>query len=272
MSILLNRVSGLTCSVYHLRLFNVEVTAYVAAAAILCRSRIEQPRTENGGPGQFSAYAVGTGLNVALFPVMFFFSGLYYTDVISTFVVLVAHVNQLRRLGRRRYPPFFDSYLTFSWGLLALCMRQTNVFWVVVFMGGLEVVHHIKSLKAQPVGTPYFSTLAEQIRFYAWRYSVGDIHDPPLNMAAPIGENHLAGCTLDCSSRTNLSDLVLCVISISIAAIYNIRTILLQGGALPHLLVLSAFVGFVVVNGGVVLGIASSRRHSSLTESVLILA
>ncbi|RYP93700.1 hypothetical protein DL770_000231 [Monosporascus sp. CRB-9-2] len=195
LSIIFNRLSGLSCSVYHLRLFNVEVTAYVAAAAILCRTWIEQPGTSDKSPRRISKYAVMTGFNIALFPVMVFFSGMYYTDVISTFVVLAAYLNQLRRLGRGHTESFTQSALVVVLGVLALCMRQTNIFWVVVFMGGIEVVHRLKSLRPQPVETPSFLTLTEQIKFYAWRYSLGEIHDPPLNQADPI-------------------DLVLCVISI----------------------------------------------------------
>ncbi|RYO82608.1 hypothetical protein DL766_010492 [Monosporascus sp. MC13-8B] len=194
LSIILNRLSGLGCSVYHLRLFNVEVTAYVAAVAILCRTWIEQPGTSDKSPRSISKYAVMTGFNIALFPVMFFFSGLYYTDVISTFVVLVAYLNQLRRLGRGRTELFTESALVAVLGVLALCMRQTNIFWVVVFMGGIEVVHRLKSLRPQPVEMPHFSTLTKLAKFYARRYSLGEIHDPPLNQANPI-------------------DLVLCIIS-----------------------------------------------------------
>ncbi|RYP23813.1 hypothetical protein DL765_000890 [Monosporascus sp. GIB2] len=240
LSIILNRLSGLSCSVYHLRLFNVEVTAYVAAAAILCRTLIGQPGTSDKSPRGISKYAVMTGFNIALFPVMFFFSGLYYTDVISTLVVLVAYLNQLRRLERGHTESFTESALVVVLGVLALCMRQTNIFWVVVFMGGIEVVHRLKSLKPQPVVMPHFSTLTEQVKFYAWRYSLGEIHDPPLNQANPI-------------------DLVLCILSIAIAAVCNPRTVLLRSGGLPHLVVLFVFVGFVIVNGGVVLGDKSNH-------------
>ena len=186
----MNHVSGFTCSVYHLRLFNVELTAYVAATSILCRAWIEQATGgQPGNSGRVSRYAVVTGFNIALFPVIFFFSGLYYTDVISTVSVLVAYYSQLARMRRDRTPHLVDGLSVVFWGALTLFMRQTNVFWVVVYMGGLEVVHHVKSLEPPQVETPSFSTLAEQVRFYIWRYSVGDIHDPPSNTAAPVGKS-----------------------------------------------------------------------------------
>ena len=184
----MNRASGFTCSIHHLRLFNTELTAYVAAASILCRAHIEQDQAEDGSPCPASRYAIGTGLSIALFPVLFFFSGLYYTDVISTFSVLIVLFIQLSRLDEGSSPTPFDGLAFIGWGALSLFMRQTNIFWVVVYMGGLEVVHHVKFLRPPKVETPSFASLAEQLKFYAWRYSVGDIHDPPLNMATPVGK------------------------------------------------------------------------------------
>ncbi|KAI0841346.1 glycosyltransferase family 59 protein [Hypoxylon sp. FL0890] len=240
LTILANSLSGWPCSVYYLRLFNVEIIPYLALAATMSRTRLEQPKTAGNkeGRSRFSLYAVWTGINISLFPVLFFFSGLYYTDVISTFVVLLAYVNHLGRVSKDRTSLANDAYTLFL-GLLALCMRQTNIFWVVVYMGGLEAVHGIKTLRPEPIATPAFTTLSQQIQFYAWRYSLGDIHDPPLNLTFP-------------------SDLVLCTFSIVIAAIYNLGTIIRQR-IWPHLVVLGVFVGFVVWNGGVVLGDKSNH-------------
>ncbi|KAI1141999.1 glycosyltransferase family 59 protein [Hypoxylon sp. FL0543] len=240
LTILANSLSGWPCSVYYLRLFNVEVIPYLALAAIVSRARLEQPNTagDTEGRNRFSVYAVWTGINISLFPVLFFFSGLYYTDVVSTFVVLLAYVNHLSRVSKNATSLANDAYTLFL-GLLALCMRQTNIFWVVVYMGGLETVHSIKSLHPEPVPTPTFTTLSQQIRFYAWRYSLGDIHDLPLNLIFP-------------------SDLVLCALSIGIAAICNLGTII-RHRIWPHLVVLGTFVGFVIWNGGVVLGDKSNH-------------
>lgn len=227
-------LTGLPCSVYYLRLFNVEIISFLALVATIAKARLEQP----GKGVQYSVTALWTGINVALFPVLFFFSGLYYTDVISTFVVLLAYTNHLSRVNSNESSLANDVYTLFL-GLLALCMRQTNIFWVVVYMGGLEAVHGVKALNPEPVATPSFSTLSHQVGFYAWRYSLGDIHDPSLNLASPI-------------------DLLLCAVSIGIAAFCNLGTIVRQR-IWPHLLILGAFVGFVAWNGGVVLGDKSNH-------------
>ncbi|KAI1382652.1 glycosyltransferase family 59 protein [Hypoxylon trugodes] len=235
LTILANKLTGIPCEAYHLRYFNAEIISYLALAAIISRARLEQPETPNSR--RYSPYAIWTGINVALFPVLFFFSGLYYTDVISTLVVLLAYTNHQSRVGPNK-PSLLNDVYSISLGLLTLCMRQTNIFWVVVYMGGLEAVHSIKTLRPKPVATPKFTTLSQQIKFDVWRYSLGDIHDPALNLTNPI-------------------DILLCVISIGISAICNLGTILRH--IWSHLVVLGAFVGFVAWNGGVVLGDKSNH-------------
>ena len=47
-------------------------------------------------------------------------------------------------------------------------------------------------------------------------------------------------------------DWLFCVISITLAAVYNWRTVLRQ--VWPHVVTLGLFLGFVAWNGGVVLG------------------
>ncbi|KAI1474007.1 glycosyltransferase family 59 protein [Daldinia eschscholtzii] len=240
LTILGTRLSKLSCSVYSLREFNVKIISYLAIAAIISRAQLQQLKT--GSDSQFSTrYSIDffwTGINIALFPILFFFSGLYYTDVLSTFVVLLAYINHLGRI-RSDNPSAASSIRTILVGLLTLGVRQTNIFWVVVYMGGLEVVHVIKTLRPESTTTPTFKTLSEQISFYVWRYSLGDIHDPPLDIASPI-------------------DLILSAISIAIAAVCNLGT-LVRRQIWPHLVVLTAFVGFVAWNGGVVLGDKSNH-------------
>lgn len=157
---------------------------------LLCRREIEARLHEAHSSSRekpISQYALHTSLNIALFPLLFFFSGLYYTDVVSTAAVIGAFLNHLLRIGRDR-SSFLSDFLTIVLGIFTLLMRQTNVFWVVVFMGGLEAVHAVKMLRPKKVTQPFMSTLGAQLKFFAWRYSVGDIHDLPLHMAYPEGD------------------------------------------------------------------------------------
>ncbi len=134
----------------------------------------------------FSQYALHTAVNIGLFPLLFFFSGLYYTDVLSTAVVLCSYLNHLWRVGADG-PSILSDASTITLGIATLAMRQTNVFWVVVFMGGLEAVHAVKTLRPQRVDQPEATTLFGRLKFYAVRYSLGDVHDLPLHKSYPDG-------------------------------------------------------------------------------------
>ena len=68
-------------------------------------------------------------VNVLLFPPLFFFYGLYYTDVFSVLSVLLTY---LLHVQKRRIWVIVA-------GLVSLGFRQTNVFWVGIYLGGLEL-------------------------------------------------------------------------------------------------------------------------------------
>ncbi len=152
-----------------------------------CRSMMEMRYHSDGSDGQaYSFYVYHMALNIVSFPVIFFFSSLYYTDVYSTLLVLVCYQNHLARLSYDR-PPLWRDLWTILLGIFALSMRQTNIFWISIYMGGMEAVHAIKSLKPAKVQAPPFATVLELVRFYGLRYSAGEIHDPPLLLAWPDG-------------------------------------------------------------------------------------
>jgi alpha-1,2-glucosyltransferase len=176
------------CTVYSLRYLNVLATLSTALIAAQCHALVTTRASGrvNGSP----LISFHTGLNIALFPVIFFFSALYYTDVVSMLAVLLAYQNHLLRTGPER-PGFLNGIWTVILGVVALFMRQTNVFWVVVYMGGLEAAHAVRMLRPKPVEPPKGPlSLSEHIRFYVWRDSVGDMHDPKLNAAWPEGKGY----------------------------------------------------------------------------------
>ena len=182
------------CGASALRFTNVLGLTVLAYLALQCRHEIESRLASrpcaahsSARPRTISTYAIHTAVNIALFPLLFFFSGLYYTDVISTAVVVAAFLNHLKRVGRARSSLMSD-FMTVFLGIAALSMRQTNVFWVVIWMGGLEAVHAIKTLTPERVDQPFMATLGAQLKFYFGRYSVGDVHDPPLGLAWPDGK------------------------------------------------------------------------------------
>ncbi|KAG6006981.1 hypothetical protein E4U21_006501 [Claviceps maximensis] len=239
------------CGASALRFTNVLGLMVLAYLALRCRHEIESrpcAARSSARPKTVTTYAIHTAVNIALFPLLFFFSALYYTDVISTAVVVAAFLNHLKRVGRDRSSWISDVVTAFL-GIAALSMRQTNVFWIVVWMGGLEVIHAIKTLKPECVHQPSMATLGAQLKFYFRRSSVGDVYDPSLGLAWP-------------------DDMFFTVISFGIAALCNPVRLVRQ--IWPYISVLSAFLGFVVWNGGVVLAIVLFRvksRHSSEAET-----
>lgn len=181
------------CTVSSLRAFNGCALFFAAGLALFSRQQSEGrlPWRRAELPLPLSLYSRLTAFNVALFPVLFFFSELYYTDVLSTTAVLLCYTwcqSRTAGLSGRRKPSVFSDLVTVVLGVAALAMRQTNVFWVVVYMGGMEAVHVVRNLGPQPVEKPGFKTLVGMVKFYGWRYSVGDVHDPPLSIAWPHGE------------------------------------------------------------------------------------
>lgn len=241
------RQSGLSVAGL-LRETNIYAVLAIAVLVLRCRRLIEvrhKPANANG-PQSGSIYSVHTAINIALFPVIFFFSGLYYTDLWSTATVFWAYENHLERLAG---PTTIRSNLkTVTLGVAALWMRQTNVFWVVIFFGGVEAVHAVKK---RAMELPIKATAADAAasaadmkdfvpaaKLYLYLYRHGYIHDPPLNSASAYDVFWLA-------------------LSVAIAAIHNLPVVLRQ--IWPHLFVLVLFGGFVVWNGGVVLGDKSNH-------------
>lgn len=72
-------------------------------------------------------------------------------------------------------------------GIISLTMRQTNIFWVAVFMAGLEAVRTLKSNESGKLGQQYTfdkKTVSSEFK----RYSHGYIHDVPLKDAGVHGK------------------------------------------------------------------------------------
>ena len=155
-----------------------------------CRCLIkERCATRSNQNSHLSLYAMHSALNVGLFPLIFFFSSLYYTDVASCLAVLVAYHVHLTRTASPASPSFLSDIMVVLVGIVALTIRQTNVFWVVLFMGGLEVVHIVKALQPDGPGSLRSEAKSADEPFwnYFHRYKRGDVHDPPVNLAWPDG-------------------------------------------------------------------------------------
>ncbi|EUC50046.1 glycosyltransferase family 59 protein [Bipolaris oryzae ATCC 44560] len=174
---------------------------------------------------------VHSAVNIALFPPLFFFSGLYYTDVMSTLVVLFAYTTYLAS-PQSSLSPSHAAIVLLS-GTVALFFRQTNIFWVAVFPAGLAVVN---ALKADGPSTASKSKDITEILHDSW--TTGRIVDPPVQDA-------------------EIQDVIIFLASVVVAALS--KPLLVIKVAVPYAIILVLFAGFVVWNGSVVLGDKSAH-------------
>jgi alpha-1,2-glucosyltransferase len=80
---------------------------------------------------------------------LFFFSGLYYTDVQSAFWVVLAYQSYLR-YQRHGFASWSDAFSQIKFGIIALFFRQTNIFWVAVLPAGLALIASVHALPNNP--------------------------------------------------------------------------------------------------------------------------
>jgi alpha-1,2-glucosyltransferase len=128
---------GTYCALANLRWLNSLVASFIIPAQVWDVYR----QSEMGHDRSTSFHTV---INIALFPLIFFFSGLYYTDVCSVSFVLGAYEYHLRSLRHAPASRKMDMLKIFATGLCALSMRQTNIFWVAIFLAGLHAIHQVK--------------------------------------------------------------------------------------------------------------------------------
>lgn len=114
--------------------------------------------------------------NVFLFPPFFFFCGLYYTDVISALSVLFAYQFYIKE----------QRMLLIIAGLSSLLFRQTNIFWVSIFLGGLEVSRTVRNSRSG-VDFPSQPTFMD-IVYGSWQKSC--IYDPMVCQASLEGPRY----------------------------------------------------------------------------------
>jgi len=132
-------LAGQGCGIPTLRQTNASGIVFTWIPIYLL-ARLRQHRSTSSSAKQHAAH---TALNIALFPPLFFFTALYYTDVVSTEVVLWAL--WFRQNETLRKMPFARGLIVIFAGAIALLFRQTNVFWVGVFTTGLDAVDALRA-------------------------------------------------------------------------------------------------------------------------------
>ncbi|ODH36723.1 hypothetical protein ACO22_02735 [Paracoccidioides brasiliensis] len=176
-----------------------------------------------------------TVLNICLFPPLFFFSGLYYTDIAALLIVVEAYICDFSQSHHRdARSTFGDNMVALSWrdfrfliyGFLSLTFRQTNIFWVAVFLGGLRVVKTLHRVTIDCQSTDVW-------RIAQGSWELHQLYDPPV-------------------SQASFQDYLKTLVSLGTSAVAHIAQVIIA--LLPYLLFLGAFGLFVIWNGCVVLG------------------
>lgn len=133
------------------------------------------------------AWLSHTVLNICLFPPLFFFSGLYYTDILALLAVVEAYNWDLKRGSGSRGRSLLFSLGFLAFGLAALVCRQTNIFWVSVFLGGLQVVRQVRK-SSKPCKSSEVSAIVQ-------RGFGNEIYDPLVSEASLAGMlSHAPSC------------------------------------------------------------------------------
>jgi len=125
-------------------------------------------------------------------------------------------------------------------------MRQTNIFWVAVFIGGLELARTFPKMIFIQEG----EDSPQKGRFNGFVMSCyhGAFHDPMLKQAGVFGKPSL----LMIKAGLTRSDFLWCAASLGAVTIsHPIRA---ATRLWPYIALLISFAGFVLWNGGVVLG------------------
>ncbi|KAF8420701.1 alpha-1,2 glucosyltransferas-like protein alg10 [Tirmania nivea] len=177
--------------------------------------------------------AANDAISIGFFPLLFFFGGLFYTDIWSTVFLLAAYERVLAG----------NAWASAVLSAISLLFRQTNVLWTAFFcvfnvLSRLER-EAIALKKKDKGGSPpkFIISSYQQILENAWQ--TGDVYNPLLAEADIPGGWCLSGIVV------SITSLLFSVLRFPLQAFLAI---------IPFMTVITGFVAFVTWNGGIVLG------------------
>ncbi|KIW05161.1 uncharacterized protein PV09_03712 [Verruconis gallopava] len=227
---IIHRLTG-RCSLSDLRALNlVTVLIGYLYAYVIIRGQVQS----RSPPGK-QAGLVLTAANLWLFPPLFFFSGLYYTDVQSVFWVLLAY-QSFQRYCRRGFSSWSDAFSQLKFGVIALFFRQTNIFWVSVFPAGLSLISSARTLRKKTAAAMHGRKCWRAVCMDSWREV--ELYDLPVYEAC-------------------IEDYAKTAVSLAIVTLVNAKKNI--SILFPYITLIVGFAGFVAWNGGVVLGDKSNH-------------
>ncbi|KAF1810178.1 hypothetical protein P152DRAFT_101638 [Eremomyces bilateralis CBS 781.70] len=222
------------CSIPTLRALNI--ICLVLMFIVLSHTGFE-PQVKIRSRSSRTGVATQTALNIALFPPLFFFSGLFYTDIISTLAVLLflkIHYARLTALTSKDGTPqgnLLRVSLLITLGLFALLCRQTNIIWVGIFPAISTAFEFLKSEDYGGRETDRCVRSVGDVIRCSWESLI--VYDPPVEFAEIV-------------------DYPKATLSVCIVAIRRFRILL--SAVIPYVALLLIFCTSVYLNGGVVLG------------------
>ena len=217
-----------------------------------------------GTPNQHTLLLIyHSALNIALFPPLLFFSALYYTDVPSTLSVLIFYWFFLSS-HKRNTSPWLRAPVLIILGAVSLLFRQTNIFWVAIFPMSIVLVneldrgHHVVKdsmyRRAEGFGDSTMSILKT-----SWKMeTVFDlsVRDAWLEGTFSLTYKHQKVTKMTADYFKTVVSIVICTLKVAKQP-NRIRSLAIA--LAPYMALILLFAGFVIWNGGVVLGDKSNH-------------
>ncbi|KAK5171057.1 glucosyltransferase [Saxophila tyrrhenica] len=256
------------CDIFWLRSLNV--FCLVALQAVVTWT---YPLRKPGGYDHWASQH--SALNVTLFPPLFFFAALYYTDVPSTLSVLIFYWLFLHFSGPRKFSPLRTPALVLS-GISSLFFRQTNIFWVAIFPAGLVLVNELDRAHDAVKNSMYrreegFGDTWTSIVRTSWKMSA--VYDPAVRNASISGTNLPSLQALQYSNtqpdygKTAISIATLCLK----LPTHPTRLAHTLQALLPYIITTLTFTILIHFNGSVVLGDKSNHTATLHLPQLLYL-
>jgi alpha-1,2-glucosyltransferase len=170
------------CDLTALRYLNACLVCLIAVVASSLQASIMSSVKKRYSKKDFEFIGKISGrvaINTALFPPLFFFCALYYTDVASTLVVLLSIYSSMLWQN--------SNFVDIKWlavalitGLYSLICRQTNIFWVAIFPAGLAAVRFLEN-SGLNLAKSKSSAGYQEIMTASWKRL--EVYDVPVNDA-----------------------------------------------------------------------------------------
>ncbi|CAG7726192.1 unnamed protein product [Allacma fusca] len=211
----------MSCSVSNLRYINV-ILNWLNLVVLY---KINGIRLKN----ESEANRILSTLSLGLTPLLFFFSFLYYTDPASTLAVLLMHYAFLKE----RY------VLSPLLGIVAICMRQTNIVWLI--WHGCNILWQSSEDVLTKLLQPAAPTAAKKNKKESRSKKAG-------KNQKEVQEKYNPGL-----SRLNFKEL---------RSVWPVLVKKVVPKSFMYAIVFGLFVAFVFLNGGVVVGDKEAHKPS----------